>query len=171
MKKEKSFMVEEKELDKMTPKTEPQNSEENLSIISELQLEEPFKEDERKILKCNCKKSKCLKLYCECFRSGEVCSKDCECNGCENNSDNEEKRQKIIQEIIEKDDNAFLEKVKYNGCRCTKNHCSKNYCDCYRLGVGCGKYCQCLDCENCGGRKQKKRKGKGKGKGRVKARF
>jgi hypothetical protein len=32
---------------------------------------------------CNCKNSKCLKLYCECFASGEYC-RDCNCVGCEN---------------------------------------------------------------------------------------
>ena len=33
--------------------------------------------------KCNCKHSKCLKLYCECFRRGEYCE-DCNCKCCQN---------------------------------------------------------------------------------------
>ena len=32
---------------------------------------------------CNCKYSKCLKLYCECFSSGEYCI-DCNCANCYN---------------------------------------------------------------------------------------
>lgn len=33
--------------------------------------------------KCNCKKSRCLKLYCDCFAAGDYC-KDCSCSvsGC-----------------------------------------------------------------------------------------
>ena len=33
---------------------------------------------------CRCLKSKCLKLYCECFRNGSVCGLDCECEDCRN---------------------------------------------------------------------------------------
>lgn len=32
---------------------------------------------------CNCKKSKCLKLYCECF-AGELYCEGCNCNDCHN---------------------------------------------------------------------------------------
>ena len=32
---------------------------------------------------CNCKYSKCLKLYCECFSSGDYCI-DCNCVNCLN---------------------------------------------------------------------------------------
>lgn len=34
---------------------------------------------------CTCKKSGCLKKYCECFKSGEVCNENCDCIGCKNN--------------------------------------------------------------------------------------
>ncbi|KAL9681355.1 hypothetical protein QQ045_013138 [Rhodiola kirilowii] len=33
---------------------------------------------------CNCKHSKCLKLYCECFTSGTYCE-NCNCVDCHNN--------------------------------------------------------------------------------------
>ena len=33
---------------------------------------------------CNCKKSGCLKNYCECFQNGQPCSTRCNCNGCKN---------------------------------------------------------------------------------------
>ena len=33
--------------------------------------------------KCNCKRSKCLKLYCECFSANVLC-KNCKCLDCEN---------------------------------------------------------------------------------------
>ena len=40
---------------------------------------------------CNCKKSKCLKLYCECFANGTGCGPDCNCQDCVNKEGNEER--------------------------------------------------------------------------------
>jgi hypothetical protein len=37
--------------------------------------------------KCNCKKSKCLKLYCECFAAGAFCHA-CSCQSCQNTPGN-----------------------------------------------------------------------------------
>lgn len=36
------------------------------------------------IMKCSCKKSKCLKMYCECFAKGSMCNKECGCLDCSN---------------------------------------------------------------------------------------
>lgn len=33
---------------------------------------------------CNCKKSNCLKKYCECFNSGVKCTSSCKCEECKN---------------------------------------------------------------------------------------
>mmetsp|Transcript_4705 Transcript_4705/g.8857 ORF Transcript_4705/g.8857 Transcript_4705/m.8857 type:complete len:997 (-) Transcript_4705:404-3394(-) len=33
---------------------------------------------------CRCKRSHCLKKYCECFQAGLKCSEHCKCTGCEN---------------------------------------------------------------------------------------
>ena len=33
---------------------------------------------------CKCRKSLCLKKYCECFFTGTLCTKSCNCVNCEN---------------------------------------------------------------------------------------
>jgi Tesmin/TSO1-like CXC domain, cysteine-rich domain len=59
---------------------------------------------------CNCKNSKCLKLYCECFASGRYCS-TCNCLNCMNNRDHEAARSKAIETILERNPNAFRPKI------------------------------------------------------------
>ena len=33
-------------------------------------------------------------------------------------------------------------------CTCTKSHCLKEYCQCYKKGVGCNASCKCVQCLN-----------------------
>ena len=33
---------------------------------------------------CNCKKTKCLKKYCDCYTGGSHCNSDCKCEDCQN---------------------------------------------------------------------------------------
>ena len=58
---------------------------------------------------CGCKKSQCLKRYCECFRRGKMCTQ-CPYPECKNNVDNVEERNKEMLRIIEKDPDAFKQK-------------------------------------------------------------
>lgn len=107
---------------------------------------------------CNCKKTKCLKLYCECFANGGVCSPTCKCENCHNTTELQDLRELIIQETLEKNPLAFKSKYKATtekdkvlhsrGCRCSKAGCQKNYCECYSKGLGCSRLCRCDNCQN-----------------------
>ena len=61
---------------------------------------------------CNCKKSRCLKMYCECFARGAVCGVECNCYDCCNTSDpsHEHLRKEAVQVTISKDSTAFIHK-------------------------------------------------------------
>lgn len=65
----------------------------------------------KKKICCNCKKSRCLKLYCDCFARGEVCTKDCNCVNCLNTESNTEERQNAMMGILDRNPNAFKPKV------------------------------------------------------------
>jgi len=56
---------------------------------------------------CTCKKSKCLKLYCQCFSASQMCHGQCRCNTCLNTPDNEKARTLAIQVILSRNPHAF----------------------------------------------------------------
>jgi hypothetical protein len=69
----------------------------------------------RKRVCCNCKKSRCLKLYCDCFANGELC-RDCNCTGCANVEENKEEIYNTRAAIVERNPQAFKPKVVRNIC-------------------------------------------------------
>lgn len=59
---------------------------------------------------CNCKKSQCIKLYCECFVRQEFCS-GCNCVNCLNIEENKTEIDKIVRTTLDRNPKAFEAKI------------------------------------------------------------
>lgn len=110
---------------------------------------------------CKCKKTNCLKLYCECFIRGGMCGKNCKCENCMNNLEHLEIRNLLMADHLEKRnvelpglgiDSDHFQKLSFKNvthCRCSKTGCNKRYCECFRVGRACTARCVCKNCDNC----------------------
>lgn len=127
------------------------------SIMSPVQPRRVRRAYKKRTQGCNCEKSKCLKLYCECFAKQAVCGPECNCKGCMNTSTELESRERAIQVSLDRSTTAFFRspetKLEPKGCRCKKSQCRKNYCECFSASRSCTPECRCSDCGNVHGAK------------------
>ncbi|RVE71440.1 hypothetical protein OJAV_G00051990 [Oryzias javanicus] len=107
---------------------------------------------------CHCTRSRCLKLYCDCFSSGVMCS-SCNCINCHNNIENESQRREAIKSCLGRNPSAFRSRSAAQkfaesrgwhgkGCSCRHSGCLKKYCDCYEANIKCTSSCRCVGCCN-----------------------
>ena len=102
---------------------------------------------------CKCKTNRCQKMYCECFSRDRYCTDKCKCSGCRNCKGNEAQLALLRQSILERNPSAFAKSKKrrrtdISACKCSKSGCVKKYCECFRKGVQCSIFCECVGCMN-----------------------
>lgn len=62
-------------------------------------------------LTCKCNKSRCLKMYCECFTVGRFCDKNCLCKNCANVVENTSMIRNARKAIRNRNPQAFKPKI------------------------------------------------------------
>ena len=108
-------------------------------------------------VQCTCLRSKCLKMYCECFSNNRLCDPTrCSCVDCHNTGHHARNLAQARGSILRRNPAAFSAKIQKlhgnrrhtRGCRCARSRCVKRYCECFREGMQCTTACACVECCN-----------------------
>lgn len=87
---------------------------------------------------CNCRRSKCVKLYCACFAAARACNERCKCDKvqCGNGGLGHSR-----------DYDSPRTPPHPQPCRCKRSRCLKRYCECFSNQRNCSD-CKCVGCQN-----------------------
>jgi hypothetical protein len=113
-----------------------------LSLRPLAEEEDAASKGNRRKTGCTCKKTNCVKMYCECFAVGKMCTPECACYGCHNHGDHEGLPERV------KNRAGGSNRHTSRGCNCKKTNCQKKYCECFNAGLPCTELCNCCDCSN-----------------------
>ena len=100
---------------------------------------------------CSCAKSKCVLMYCSCFRRGLPCSKLCRCEDCENKPEHYQQSALLRQQKLANGASYYISSVDELFCTCRTSFCQKLYCPCKKNQRACTDRCRCFACKNCFG--------------------
>ncbi|GAU15107.1 hypothetical protein TSUD_08450, partial [Trifolium subterraneum] len=162
--------------------TEVENTEESNHRSTSKKKKKTSTDDASGPKSCNCKKSKCLKLYCDCFGAGLFCGDDCACESCGNRVEFQETVVETKHHIESRNPQAFAPKIVLcaadvppnnmedvnmttpasarhkRGCNCKSFAMSANRFlfenICHKANVGCSTGCRCDGCMNAFGKRE-----------------
>lgn len=96
---------------------------------------------------CTCKKSRCLKLYCQCFAASALCdSTKCRCESCKNDISREKDIKRARSNVLYRNPRAFEDKFTNAAVNSNTNNARKlpsirrNF-SAMRNPIGIGKLC------------------------------
>lgn len=59
---------------------------------------------------CNCTNTKCVQMYCRCFKNDNFCGSKCKCTNCMNRQSNDKIRSTMKNVLVDKDELSFLKR-------------------------------------------------------------
>jgi hypothetical protein len=75
--------------------------------------------------RCRCSRSKCIKQYCVCFQSDQLCTSGCICMDCMNDGKSEDIRKAAVKYVKRNENACSAISSSVKSCRCKLSRCKK----------------------------------------------